>query len=192
VGWGGDAKENAGAMVKDFSSYLEEQRDQIEALSIFYGQPARRSELTYAMVKALLDVLKTDRPKLAPLRVWRAYALLDEYKGSDPANELTALVALIRRVCGIDQTIVPFADIVRRNFQSWILKRHSGAGEKFTESQMDWLRMIRDHITTSIHMERDDLDMSPFNARGGLGKMYQLFGKHMDDVITELNEALAA
>ncbi len=56
------------------------------------------------MIKAVLDALKADRPKLAPLRVWRAYALLDEYKGSDPVNELTALVALIRRVCGIDTT----------------------------------------------------------------------------------------
>jgi type I restriction enzyme R subunit len=192
AGWSGDAKENAVAMAKDFSSYLEEHRDQIEALSIFYSQPARRSRVTYAMIKALLDALKTDRPKLAPLRVWRAYSVLDEYKGADPANELTALVALIRRVCGIDEKIAPFADIVRRNFQSWILKRHSGAGEKFTGEQLEWLHMIRDHITTSIHLDRDDLDMSPFNARGGLGKMHQLFGERMDDVITELNEALAA
>ena len=124
----------------------------------------------------MLDALKTDRPKLAPLRVWRAYALLDEYKGSDPANELTALVALIRRVCGIDAKIAPYADTVRRNFQSWIMKRHSGAGEKFTDEQLEWLHMIRDHITTSIHIERDDLDMAPFDAKGGLGKMYQLFG----------------
>jgi type I restriction enzyme, R subunit len=181
AGWSGDAKENAAAMAKDFASYLEEHRNQIEALSIFYSQPARRSQVTYAMIKVLLDALKTDRPKLAPLRVWRAYALLDEYKGADPTNELTALVALIRRVCGIDDKIAPFADIVRRNFQTWILKRHSGAGEKFTEDQMNWLRMIRDHITTSIHVERDDLDMSPFNAKGGLGKMHQLFGERMDD-----------
>ena len=34
--------------------------------------------------------------------------------------------------------------------------------------------------------------MAPFDANGGLGKMYQLFGENMDDVINELNEALAA
>ena len=86
AGWSGDAKENAAAMAKDFSLYLEEHRDEIEALSIFFNQPARRSQITYAMIKALLDALKVDRPKLAPLRVWRAYALLDEYKGADPAT----------------------------------------------------------------------------------------------------------
>jgi len=189
--WSGDAKENAEAMAKDFAAYLEEHRDQIEALTIFYSQPARRSEITYAMIKAVFDALKTDRPKLAPLRVWRAYALLDDYKGANPVNELTALVALIRRVCGIDAKLAPYADTVRRNFQNWIMKRHSGVGEKFTGEQLEWLHMIRDHITTSFHVERDDLDMSPFNAKGGLGKMYQLFGAGMDELIEELNEALA-
>ena len=144
------------------------------------------------MIKSLFDALKADRPKLAPIRVWRAYALLDEYKGTDPANELTALVALIRRVCGLDEKIAPYAETVRRNFQAWILKRHSGAGQKFNDDQMEWLRMIRDHIATSIHIERDDLGMAPFDAQGGLGKMYQLFGESMDSVLNELNEALAA
>ena len=79
---------------------------------------------------------------------------------------------------------------MRRNFQNWILKRHSGTGPKFTEEQVEWLRMIRDHITTSIHVERDDLDMAPFDAKGGLGKMHQLFGDGLDDLVRELNEAL--
>ena len=57
---------------------------------------------------------------------------------------------------------------------------------------MAWLRMIRDHIISSFHMERDDLDMAPFDAQGGMGRMHQLFGARMDSVIEELNEALAA
>lgn len=191
-GWSGDAKENAETMAKDFASYLEEHRDEIGALTIFYSQPARRSEITYGMIKIVLDAIKKDRPKLAPLRVWRAYAMLDEYKGRDPTSELTALVALIRRVCDIDERLSPYGDTVRKNFQDWIMKRHSGAGEKFSEEQMEWLRMIRDHVVTSFHIDRDDLDMSPFDSKGGMGKMYQLFGEQMDAVINELNEVLAA
>ena len=192
AGWDGDAKQNAQSLTKDFADYLEEHRDRIEALTIFFSQPARRSEVTFAMIQSLFDALKTDRPKLAPIRVWRAYALLDEYKGTDPANELTALVALIRRVCGLDDKIAPYAETVRRNFQTWILKRHSGAGHKFDDEQMEWLRMIRDHIASSIHIQRDDLDMAPFDAKGGLGKMYQLFGERIDTVLNEMNGALAA
>ena len=192
AGWKGDARENAKAMVQNFQSYLETHRDEIEALTIFFSQPHRRRELTYAMIGEVLDRLKSDKPRLAPLRVWQAYAALDEYKGGQPASELTALVALIRRVCGIDTTLSPYAETVHRNFQNWIMTRHSGAGEKFNEEQMEWLRMIREHIITSFHLERDDLDMAPFDGKGGLGKMFKLFGDQMDSVIDELNEALAA
>ncbi len=190
--WEGDAVENAKQMAQDFQSYLEANRDQIEALTIFYSQPHRRSELTYAMIRDLFDKLKADKPRLAPLRVWQAYAMLDAYKGGQPANELTALVSLVRRVCGIDATLSPHAETVRRNFQNWIMKRHSGGGQKFTEEQMEWLRMIRDHIATSFHIDREDLDMAPFDAKGGMGRMYRLFGDQMDPVINELNEALGA
>ena len=190
--WEGDAKENAEAMTQDFRQYLEANRDQIEALTIFYAQPHRRRDLTYAMIREVFDRLKNDKPRLAPLRVWQAYVLLDEYKGRQPASELTALVALIRRVCGIDATISPYSEIVHRNFQSWIMTHHSGSGEKFNEEQMGWLRMIRDHIVTSFHLDRDDLDMAPFDGKGGMGQMYKLFGDRMDSVIDELNEALAA
>ena len=190
--WEGDAHENAEALAQDFQHYLEANRDEIEALTIFYAQPHRRRELTYAMIREVFDRLKNDRPRLSPLRVWQAYALLDEYKGQQPATELSALVALIRRVCGIDATVSPYSETVRRNFQNWIMTRHSGSGEKFNEEQMDWLRMIRDHIIDSFHLERDDLEMAPFDGKGGLGQMYKLFGGRMDSVIDELNEALAA
>ena len=190
--WEGDAHENAEAMAQDFRQYLEANRDEIEALTIFFAQPHRRSELTYAMIREVFERLKNDKPRLAPLRVWRAYSLLDEYKGAEPVSELTALLALIRRVCGIDATISPYSETVRRNFQNWIMTHHSGAGEKFNEEQMDWLRMIRDHIINSFHLDRDDLEMAPFNAKGGMGQMYKLFGDRMDGVIDELNEVLAA
>ncbi|HYN36124.1 MAG TPA: DEAD/DEAH box helicase family protein [Actinomycetota bacterium] len=189
--WEGDAQENAQQMARDFRKYLEANRDEIEALTIFFNQPHRRSALTYAMIREVFEKLKSDKPRLAPLRVWQAYALVDEYRGQQPASELTALVALIRRVCGVDDKVSLYSETVRRNFQNWIMKRHSGGGQKFTEEQTAWLRMIRDHISNSFHLDRDDLDMAPFDAKGGMGQMYELFGDQMDEVIDELNEALA-
>jgi type I site-specific restriction endonuclease len=65
-------------------------------------------------------------------------------------------------------------------------------GEKFNEEQMQWLQMIRDHISSSFHFERNDLEMAPFDSRGGLGKTFQLFGADMDGLIDEMNAELAA
>lgn len=190
--WEGDATENAKTMVQDFESWLAENRDEIEALTIFYKTPHRRQTVTYAMIKAVMNKLREDKPKLAPLRVWRAYAHLDEYKGENPVSELTALIALIRRACGIDAKVSRHSETVRKNFQDWIMRHHSGGGEKFNKEQMEWLQMIRDHVIDSFHIEKDDLDMAPFDAKGGMGRMYKLFGDDMDRLIAELNEALVA
>jgi type I restriction enzyme R subunit len=57
---------------------------------------------------------------------------------------------------------------------------------------MAWLRMMRDHVVNSFHFELDDLEMSPFDGEGGLGKMYQLFGAEMNDLIEDLNMILSA
>ena len=143
------------------------------------------------MIHEVLATLKRERPALAPTRVWQAYAFLDDYRGSQPVQELTMLVALIRRVCGLDESLTDYGVTVRRNFQAWVMARHAGAGEKFSEAQMAWLHLIRDHMIHSFRMERDDLEMAPFDAQGGLGRMYQLFGGQMEAVMAELNEALA-
>jgi len=43
--------------------------------------------------------------------------------------------------------------------------------------------MIRDHNSKSFHLDRDDLDMAPFDSHGGLGKIFQLVGDRMDPLI---------
>jgi type I restriction enzyme R subunit len=190
--WDKDAKTNAEALAKDFADWLEAHKDQLTALTIFYSEPFRRREVTFAMLEAVMGKLRSDAPRIAPLRVWRAYQQIENTQVKQPVNELTALVALIRRATGIDARLSTFDDTVRKNFQSWIMSRHAGTTVKFTEEQTAWLQMIRDHIGTSFHLERDDLDMAPFDAEGGMGRMYQLFGDHMEPLITELNEALVA
>ena len=192
AGWEANIANNAQAIADEFAAYLQANKDNIAALTIFFSQPYRRRELSYDLIRQVLDKLKIDKPKLAPLYVWQAYRRLDDYKGAQPVQELTALVTLIRRVCGMDETLSDFDVTVRRNFRNWIMQHHSGGTEKFNEEQMDWLRRVRDHVANSFHIERDDLEMSPFDGQGGLGKMYQLFGAKMDTLLDELNEVLVA
>jgi type I restriction enzyme R subunit len=52
--------------------------------------------------------------------------------------------------------------------------------------------MLKDHIAASVSVGLDDLDYTPFTEAGGRGKMWQLFGTESENIITELNEALAA
>jgi type I restriction enzyme R subunit len=190
AGWDKNNAAKATELVKDFTVWIEQHKDEITALQIFYDQPYRRRELTYSMIKEVLEKLKQDKPVLAPMLVWRAYEQLEKTNGS-PKNELIALVSLIRKVCGIDSTLTVYDRSADKNFQDWVFKKQAGA-TKFNEEQMQWLRMIKEYVANSFHIEKDDFDLSPFNAKGGLGKMWQLFGDKTDEIINELNEVLAA
>lgn len=191
AGWDKDNKDKAGEIVKTFSGWITRHKEEITALQIFYGQPFKRLELTYKMIKDLAEAIIADKPVLAPLNVWRAYQQLESVNGQ-PKNELMALVALIRKVAGIDSTLTDYDKTVNRNFQQWILKKNAGKHNRFTEEQMHWLRMLKGHIAASAHVDSDDLDYTPFDAQGGKGKMWQLFGDEMNTIIDEMNEALAA
>ena len=185
-----DLKQRAENLIADFKTWIEQHKNEITALQIFYSQPFRRRELTYKMIQEVLEKLKLDKPLLAPMQVWRAYEQLDKVTGK-PLSELIALVSLIIKVSGIDEVLTSYDKSVDKNFQEWVFKKQAGA-TKFNEEQMQWLRMLKDHIATSIHIDADDLDYTPFDAEGGKGKMFQLFGDKMNDIIYELNEALAA
>lgn len=189
--WDSFTIEKAEEVVKSFKDYIETNKDEITALSIFYDQPHKRREITFKMIKKLLEKIKLEKPLLAPQYVWDAYSQLEEVKGDNPKSELVALVSLIRRVIGIDQQLTSYSKTVDKNFQNWVFGKQAGA-LKFNVEQMNWLRMIKDHIATSFHVEVDDLDYTPFDAQGGRGKMYQLFGDKMDELINELNEVLIA
>lgn len=190
AGWDKENNAKANELINSFAEWMQQHKDELIALQIFYNQPFRRRELTYTMITEVLEKLKNDKPILAPLLVWRAYEALQQCNGS-PRNELTAIVALIRKVSGLDTTLTTYDKTVDKNFQEWVFKKQAGA-TKFNEEQMQWLRMIKDHVINSFHIDKEDFDLNPFNAQGGLGKMWQLFGEQTEEIIEELNEALAA
>jgi type I restriction enzyme, R subunit len=191
TGWDTQAKEQAESLIKDFKDFLEEHKDEIKALSIYYSQPYRRREVTYQMIREVFDLVKEKKPTLAPLRVWEAYAHIENVNTRSPKSELTALVGLIRNIVGIDKELTDYDTIARRNFRDWVVQAQTGH-KHFNKEQMEWLYMIRDHIATSFHIEKDDFDLSPFGERGGLGKFHELFGDETDNLIEELNEVLVA
>ena len=190
VGWDKDNSKKANELIASFTEWMQQNKDELLALQIFYNQPFRRRELTYTMIKDVLEKLQNEKPNLAPMNIWRAYEALEQCNGS-ALNELTAIVSLIRKVSGIDKTLTAYDKIVDKNFQNWVFKKQAGV-TKFNEEQMQWLRMIKDYVISSFHIEKDDFDLNPFNAQGGLGKMWQLFGQQTEDIINELNEVLVA
>jgi type I restriction enzyme R subunit len=190
--WDTTSLDKSNEIIQDFKTYLEANKDEIKALSIFYNQPYNRRNITFKMIKEVMGKLQLEKPLLSTGVLWTAYETIENVKGKQPKDELTALVSLIRRVCGIDAELIPFDKTIDENFRAWMFQQNAGQHNRFTQDQVEWLRMIKDHVVSSYHIEIDDLDYTPFDARGGKGKMHQLFGDKMNDVINELNEVLVA
>ena len=193
IGWVKDVEAAAALTISNFTAWIESHKEEITALQLFYGQPYQRRELTYKMIKDLYHKIVTEQPLLSPMLVWRAYASTTTANAGSlsPKNELIALVSLIRKVCGIDAELTGYDKTVDMNFQEWVFKKQAGT-LKFTDEQMQWLRMIKDYVANSFRVEKDDFELDPFNKNGGLGKMWQLFGEKTEEIINELNEVLAA
>ncbi len=111
--------------------------------------------------------------------------------GASAKRLLVDLVSLIRFALDQEGELHPYAETVYERFDRWLAAQHS-RGRGFTEEQVRWLKMIRDHIATSVEMQLDDFGLTPFAEEGGLGRAAQVFGKELRPIVQELNEALAA
>ena len=87
-----------------------------------------------------------------------------------------------------DNELVPYPERVQANFKAWLAQH----GAPFTPEQQHWLEMIRDHIAANLGIELEDFDYAPFSQQGGLGRVHQLFGEQLPQVMDELNRELVA
>lgn len=194
AGFSVQAEEHAKATVQAFADYLREHRDEIAALDFFYQQPYQRRPLTFAMIEELHDALSRPPLMLTTERLWSAYARVQasKVKGADTRRQLTDLVALVRFALGLDDELKPFADSVDKRFQAWIFRHNAQRATSFTDEQTQWLRLIKDHIASSCSISREDFDYAQLAARGGLQKVWGVFGEQLDGLLAEMNEELVA
>jgi type I restriction enzyme R subunit len=192
AGASADAKEKARSLVMDFERFVEENKDEIDALQFFYAQPYSR-RLSFKDITALAEAIKAPPRSWTPERLWRAYDTLrkDKVRGASGKRLLTDIVSLVRFATHQDDELVPFGDRVRGRFENWVAQQQT-AGRVFTADQRRWLEMMRDHIATSVEMTAEDLDFAPFAEEGGRGKAMQVFGTGLSPLLDELNRALAA
>ena len=187
---GFDAAQEANAQraIQTFRAFIEAHRDEITALRILYDQRYRDRPMALEQLDRLYGLLKAQNVTLD--RLWDCYAIVKPEKVKRGALvRLADLVSLIRFEMGLTDQLAPFADRVNANYKQWIFRRNAGAVH-FTEEQMDWLRLIKDHIAASLSITPDDLDLHPFDRRGGLGRYYEVFGDGYLDVLAEMNEVL--
>ncbi len=192
TGFAQDDRDRAQALVTSFEQFLAENKEQIDALQFFYSVP-HRERLRFKDIKALAAAIKAPPRSWTPEALWNAYERLSKNKVRKVSGQrlLTDMVSLVRFALHQKDELRPYADDVRDRFEHWMAEQ-SNKGRTFTAQQVRWLEMMRDHIGTSIEVDVDDFDYTPFVEAGGLGTATQVFGKELRVILKELNEVLAA
>ncbi len=188
------AQANAEAHVRKFEEYLRQHRDEIAALGFFYDQPYARRALTLEMIEALHEKFARPPLMLTTEKLWSAYARVreDKVRGASVRRKLVDVVSLIRFALGLDEELAPFADNVDKKFQEWTFRHNAKRTTAFTPEQMDWLRLMKDHIASSFRIERGDFDYAQLAGKGGLQRAWHVFDGQLDELLSELNEELVA
>jgi len=102
---------------------------------------------------------------------------------------VTDLVSLVRFALEEETILAPFGETVDERFSRW-LASHEASGNRFTPEERRWLEMIRDAVKTSLTVDEEDFDYTPFIEEGGRGRAYQVFGDRLTPLLKELNEVL--
>jgi type I restriction enzyme R subunit len=189
------AKDKSRGIIDTFKKFIEENKDEITALQLIYSKPFGQRHFTYKQIEDLADTIAKPPLKLTQETLWQAYEQLEKSKVKKARAKriLTDIISLLRfTITDTDADILePWADVQQLRFDNWLTGQQK-LGRTFTGQQLDWLIMIKDHIITSLQIEIDDFDLTPFQGKGGAVKAYQLFGDKLNTILKELNEALAA
>ena len=189
--WSIDFKQKAEDDIISFRQFIEENKDEITALSILYDGSWQTRPLSLKMIQEAHEALKCQRLTIEQL--WSAYGYMfpAQVRVKTPVNKLIDIVSLLRFELKINNELSPYSNVVDYNFMRWTLAKNAG-NVHFSEEQMIWLRMVKEFIANSLSIYPDDLDLAPFNRHGGLGKFYTLFGADYGQLLDEMNVALAA
>ena len=196
AGFSDQALQKARTMLTSFRKFIEDNKDEIEAIKILYSRPYRAG-LRFKHVKELAAKLNQAPFYVDPKHpesigtLWRAYELTEPQKVRGKGKQLVDVVALVKHAIDPSTPLAPMGMTVEERYREWLGEKEK-AGIAFTADQRKWLDAIKDHIASSLAIEQDDLEEVPFNTIGGLGRAYELFGDRLAPILDELNMRLAA
>jgi type I restriction enzyme R subunit len=163
--------------LKEFEKFVRENPEQIESLAILLNRP---QDFDTGQLKALRLALSTNPDllvdKFTEKNLRRAYN-----------RELADIISIIHHAATGSELLT-----AEQRVNKAMMKVRSG--HAFTDEQEKWLELIKRHLTENLIMEKDDVDCLPIFVREGVswGKLDTVFGGELEQIIGEINTAIAA
>ena len=173
-------------VIHTFKQFIDQNVDELSALQILCNYPEAEGSLNEEGLIALEESLQQYSNGLSCEALWFAHQQRFPNRVQGNVERRTDLISLIRFAIGENIFLEPFRVTINQNFEEWL------EGRDFTSEQLYWLKLIREHITTSLDIRMDDFEYTPFAELGNGAKVYQLFGDDLDNILKDLTEKLVS
>ena len=171
----GDDYQKPEDYLKSFETFVKENPDKIKAIEILLNRPKGWNA---DVLEELLEKLKMYNFDEKDLQ--RAYKHVNN-------KSLADIISIIKHAADFKVPILDARERVGRALDV-IAGKHD-----FSEDQLKWLSYIREHLTKNLAISEKDFEIMPVSERhGGLGRVKQVFGNDLDNLIHEINTAIAA
>jgi type I restriction enzyme R subunit len=158
-----------------FSRFVRENPEHIEAISILLERPKEwRTDV-------LNDLrLKLHGNKYPEKRLQEAYKRI--YNKS-----LADIISMVKHAARKEEPVLTAEERVEKALGRIM------EGKKFNIEQLKWLEFIRNHLVSNLTIGLEDFnDVPVFEQRGGQGAAERVFGPQLQQLIQDLNYAMAA
>lgn len=175
-------KDKSKDYIENFENYLNENKDQIQALSIIYN--SQSINITKSMLEDLKNKLLEANPEFQISRIWENYRILNEGKGiealsKDDLNALTNLICLARFAYKKSSTLKP----IMRGYLSGFNLYAGQAQRPLSPEQTELLSIIAKYIAQNGSITLKELKPLPEEYRFGV---VEIFGNQANTELEKL------
>ena len=140
------------SVIHAFKQFIDQNVDELSALQILCNRSEAEGSLDEDGLIVLEASLWQYSNGLSCEALWFAYQQRFPNRVQGNVERRTDLISLIRFAIGESNFLEPFSVTVNRKFEEWL------EGRYFTSEQLYWLKLIREHITTSLDIRMDDFE----------------------------------
>ncbi len=160
-----------------FARFVTENPAQVEAIRILLDRPQDWGTLPLSELRQKLAAT-TERFTIQNLQ--KAHRLAYD-------KALVDIISMVKHAASEQAPLLTAEERVRLAFEKVT------AGKSFTAEQQQWLDRIRDHLIENLSIDQEDFEELPvFTRFGGWGRANGVFDNHLNDIIQQINEAIAA
>ena len=172
-----------------FETYVNEHKDEIEALRIIYNNNGE--SITYAMLKDLENKLKFENNKFNPHLLWNTYALINpdsvvKFSTYEEKEAITNIIQLVRYAFNQITTLNSLCTSANKFFNLWCGQMQ----RDITEKQSNLLKQIVSYIASNGSCTINDIIRD--QDRSYAAQVINAFGgkNEADNYITSLSQFL--